>query len=76
MVSLLSLVLATLLLVIALQLSRRFGVLADGLLLGGVFTLLCGVGAGIGGGGRIAKFVVAGVGLLLTLVLGYVKFCR
>jgi lipopolysaccharide export LptBFGC system permease protein LptF len=76
LVALVSLVVATILVALALLLPKKVGVIADGVMLGSVFTLMCGVGAGIFGGGRVAKFVVAFVSLALTLALGYFKFAQ
>jgi hypothetical protein len=73
-VTVLSLVFATALLAISLLTSARLGVLSNGILLGGVFTLLYGVGLGIRTGGRILRFVVATISLVVALALGYIKF--
>jgi hypothetical protein len=59
---------------IALTQGGRLGILADGILLGGVFTIGTGTCFGIMGGGRVARFAVATMSLAAALVLGYVKF--
>ena len=63
-------------LAISLLLAEHLGVIADGLLLGGIFTLLYGVGRGMDTDSNKYRFLVATIGLAVTLVLGYVKFSR
>lgn len=59
---------------VALLNKNSLGVLADGILLGGVFTLTCGTVAGVSAGGRFARLAVAGVSLAVALGLGWLKF--
>ncbi len=59
---------------IALKFHGVLGVLADGILLGSVFTLGTGTIFGISGGGRVARFAVATVSLLAALGLGWLEF--
>lgn len=75
-VSIIVLVCAVLILAISLLFSEKLGVLADGLLLGGIFTLLYGIGRGMASESNKYRFLVASVGLIVTLVLGYTKFTR
>ncbi|HTK39428.1 MAG TPA: Gmad2 immunoglobulin-like domain-containing protein [Patescibacteria group bacterium] len=74
MASILILTCAVIVLVIALLSADRAGVIAEGLLLGGIFTLLYGIGRGMITDSNKYRFLVAGVGLLVTLILGYIKF--
>lgn len=67
---------AVVVLATSLLLAEKLGVIADGLLLGGIFTLLYGVGRGMAADSNKYRFLVATVGLVVTLVLGYVKFTR
>lgn len=67
---------AIVILIISLLFSEKLGVIADGLLLGGIFTLLYGIGLGMATDNNQYRFAVAAVGLAITLVLGYVKFSR
>lgn len=75
-VSVIVLVCAVIILAAALLLAGRLGVIADGLLLGGIFTLLYGIGRGMATDSNKYRFLVAAVGLMTTLVLGYIKFIR
>lgn len=72
--SLIVLVCAVVILTISLALSEKLGVIADGLLLGGIFSLLYGIGRGMATDSNKYRFLVAALGLVITLVLGYVKF--
>lgn len=65
---------AVVVLAISLLFAEKLGVIADGLLLGGIFTLLYGVGRGMATDSNKYRFLVATIGLVVTLVLGYVKF--
>jgi hypothetical protein len=67
---------AVIVLAVALLLAEKLGVIADGLLLGGIFTLLYGIGRGMDTDSNKYRFMVATVGLVVTLVLGYIKFTR
>jgi hypothetical protein len=70
----LSLVGAMIQAIIAMRSSSLPHVLADGILLGSVFTLTTGTWFGIQGGGRLAKLSVVTVSLVLALVLGWIEF--
>ena len=50
--------------------------IADGLLLGGVLTLLYSVIRGFGTEDNMFRFVVVSVGFAISLFLGYVKFIQ
>lgn len=67
---------AVLALALSLLIVGKLGVIADGLLLGGIFTLLYGVGRGMATDSNKFRFVVAAIGLGATIVLGYIKFSR
>lgn len=75
-VSIISLVSAILILMTSLILSRQILIIADGLLLGGVITLLYSVARVFGSGDDKLRFVVVSVGLLISLILGYLKFIQ
>lgn len=75
-VSVIVLVVAVIILAIALVFTGRLGVISDGLLLGGIFTLLYGIIRGMDTGSNTYRFLIATVGLIATLVLGYIKFTR
>ena len=67
---------ATLVMVISLTLSDQLRVISNGLLLGGLFTMLYGVGWVIFSGNSTARFIVILFALVVALGLGYVKFVR
>ncbi len=65
---------ATLTMAISLVRSDQLPVISNGLLLGGVFTMIYGVGWIVATGTSRARFFVMTVALIITLVLGYVRF--
>lgn len=67
---------ATILMVISLLLGETLAVLSNGILLGGLFTMLYGVGWGIASGNSLTRFLVLLVALLVSLALGYLTFVR
>lgn len=73
--SIVLLVVATVILVVGLALGERFVVLANGLLLGGLFTMVYAVGRSIGTD-SVLRFVVISVALLVTIGVGWFKFAR
>ena len=73
-VSILALVFSIVIVVISLTLFKKIYLIADGLLLGGVLTLLYSVIRGFGSDDNMFRFVVVSVGLIISLFLGYVKF--
>ncbi len=50
--------------------------LSNGILLGGLFTMLYGVGWGLASGNSVTRFLVLVAALAVSLVLGYLKFVR
>jgi hypothetical protein len=74
--SVILIVIATLLMAVALALGDSVAVLSNGILLGGLFTMLYGVGWGLASGNSVTRFVVLLVALGVSLALGYVKFVR
>lgn len=75
-VSIISLVSAVVLLAISLAFERRNAVVANGVLLGGLFTLLYSVGRGFVSRDSKITFVVVAIGLATALYLGYRRFAR
>ena len=67
---------ATIVMGISLVRSEQLRVLSNGLLLGGLFTMLYGTGWVIFSGNSTARFVVIAFALLVAIGLGYVKFVR
>ncbi|HEY5667792.1 MAG TPA: hypothetical protein VIR03_01370 [Candidatus Saccharimonadales bacterium] len=73
-VSIMALVAAVLLFIISVALERKISVLADGMMLGGVFTLLYSIGRGVASENNKYLFVAVTVGLVAALILGYCHF--
>jgi hypothetical protein len=67
---------ATLVMGISLMLSEQLRVISNGLLLGGLFTMLYGAGWVIFSGNSVARFAVILFALVVALGLGYLKFVR
>lgn len=65
---------AVVLVVLGLVLHSKSDVIADGLLLGGVFTLLYSIGRSFAGEDPKYTFLVTTIGLIITMVVGYLKF--
>jgi len=74
--SIILMVTATLAMAVSLIRADQLPVISNGLLLGGVFTMLYGVGWIIATDVSKARFVVMTIALAITLVLGYVRFVR
>lgn len=75
-VSMLALGFAILYLIVGLVLARKLAIISDGLLLGGVLTLIYSIIRGFGANDDIFRFTVVSVSLMLSLGLGYIKFVR
>lgn len=75
-ISIVSLIFAVLILSISLLFYQRLLILADGLLLGGVVTLLYSIARVFGSGDDRLRFYIVGIGLLISIILGYLKFIR
>ncbi len=73
-VSILALIFSIILVIISLTLFKKIYLIADGLLLGGVLTLLYSVIRGFESDSNMFRFIVVSVGLVISLFLGYVKF--
>lgn len=67
---------ATVLLALSLVRWDRAIVLSNGLLLGGLFTMVYGLGLTLAGGEDAFRFVVLVVALVLVVGLGYLRFAR
>ena len=74
--SIILVLLATLVLVVSLLLSEQLRVISNGLLLGGLFTMVYGVGWVIFSGNSVARFWVILFALIVAIGLGYAKFVR
>lgn len=67
---------ATIAMAISIVRAQQMPVISNGLLLGGVFTMLYGVGWSLVSDTSIARFAVVTVAMAVTLGLGYVRFVR
>lgn len=75
-VSVISLVAAVLLLAASLAFEKRNQVIANGILLGGLFTLLYSIGRGLNGQDSRYTFIAVTVGLIVAVYLGYRRFSQ
>jgi len=74
--SIILILLATLVMAVSLIRSDQLPVISNGLLLGGVFTMVYGVGWIVASDTSVARFVVVTVAFAITLALGYMRFVR
>ncbi|WOP17826.1 hypothetical protein [Raineyella sp. LH-20] len=74
--SIILVVCATVIMVLSLVRSDRLPVLSNGILLGGVFTMVYSVIMTLQGRQSGLRFAVVGVALLVTLLVGYLFFVR
>jgi hypothetical protein len=75
-VSIIALVASIVVVIASLTFFKTLLLIADGLLLGGVLTLLYSVIRGFDTDDNMFRFIVVSIGLLISLVLGYVKFIQ
>ncbi len=73
-VAIITMVLATVLLVISVTQAEKLAAIGEGVMLGGIFTLLYSLIWGLMSGDDIVRFLVVTVGLLVALWLGKQKF--
>ena len=73
-VSIIALVCAVILLAVSLAFERYNAVIANGVLLGGLFTLLYSIGRGFASQDSKMTFATVSIGLLIALYLGYRRF--
>ena len=75
-VSIISLAAAIVILVLSLTLLAKIKMIADGILLGGVFATVYSIVRGIMSESSQFRFSVVAIGLIIAFVLGYLKFIR
>ncbi len=75
-VSIISLVAAIIILVLSLTLLNKIKMIADGILLGGVFTTAYSIIRGLMTDNSQFRFLIVTIGVIIALVLGYIKFIR
>ncbi|HVA96333.1 MAG TPA: hypothetical protein VND99_01640 [Candidatus Acidoferrales bacterium] len=73
-VSIVSLIAAIIIVILSLTFFKKILVIADGLLLGGVVTLLYSIIRGFQSEDNMFRFFVVTVGLVVSIWLGYIKF--
>lgn len=75
-VSAISMVAAIIILIFSLTFLSKIKMMADGILLGGVFTTIYSIIRGLMSNNLQFRFLIVAVGLLIALILGYIKFIR
>ena len=75
-VSIISLVASIFILILSLTLLNKIKMIADGMLLGGVFTTLYSIIRGLMSDNSQFRFLIVTVGLIIAFALGYIKFIR
>lgn len=75
-VSMIALGFAIIILVLSLTTLRNVYVISDGVLLGGVLTLIYSIVRGFGAEDSYYRVIVTGIGLLIALILGYLKMVK
>ncbi len=74
--SIMVLSIATILMAISLLLPESWKVFSNGILLGGLFSVIYATGVSFAGGNSQARFWVSLAALILALVFGYLRFVR
>lgn len=75
-VSTIAVVAALLIMILSITLLSKIDFISDGLLLGGVFTLIYAIIRGFGAGDEMYRFIVVTIGLIVAIFLGYWRFVR
>jgi hypothetical protein len=75
-VSIIAIVSAIIILVLSLTWFNKLLLIADGVLLGGLFTLMYSVIRGMETNDNKFRFFLVAVGLVIALILGYIKFIK
>lgn len=75
-VSIISLVASIIILVLSLTLLVKIKMIADGILLGGIFVTAYSIIRGFMSDSSEFRFLIITIGLIIALTLGYIKFIR
>lgn len=75
-VSIIAIIASICTLVVSLTFFKKILLIADGLLLGGVLTVLYSIIRGFGSGNNKFQFIIVLIGFILSLTLGYIKFIK
>lgn len=75
-VSIISLLASIIIMIISFYFLSKIQMIADGVLLGGVFTTIYSIIRGLMSNSSQFRFLVVTIGLIIALVLGYLKFIK
>lgn len=75
-VSIISMIFAIVILSASVMFAKSLGIIADGLILGGVLTLTYSIIRGFSADDEMFRFAVVAIGLVVTVTLGYIKFLK
>ena len=75
-VSIIAIVASIITLVVSLTLFKKLFLIADGLLLGGVLTILYSIIRGFGSGNNKFQFIIVSISFIVALILGYIKLAK
>jgi len=75
-VSIIAVISSIIILVISLNFMAKIKMIADGILLGGVFTTVYGIIRGVMSDSSQFRFLIVTIGLIIAFVLGYMKFIK
>jgi hypothetical protein len=75
-VSIITLFASVILLSLSIALEKKIKIIADGIMLGGLFTLLYSIGRGFASENTKYVFIAVTIGLAVALYLGYHKFVK
>lgn len=75
-VSIISLLASIVILITSLTLLNKIQMIADGLLLGGVFSIMYSIIRGVMTENSQFRFLIVTIGIIIAFVLGYIKFIK
>jgi len=75
-VSIVAIIVSIVTLAISLTFFKKIFLIADGLLLGGVLTILYSIIRGFGSGNNKFQFIIVSASFVIALILGYVKLAK
>jgi hypothetical protein len=75
-VSIVSLLASIIILIVSLTLVNKIEIIADGILLGGVFTVMYSIVRGTMTENSQFRFLIVTIGIVIAFILGYIKFIR
>ena len=75
-VSIISLIAAIIIMIISLTFLHKFKMIAHGILLGSVFTTIYSIIRGLMTEDARFRFIIVTIGLIIALILGYIKFIQ